>query len=83
MAASDSKDLKIKFNNLSEENLPSLGKESLRYYCKELGLKVTREKQELVNRLALLWTKLFEKKVFRLNQTFKLSTSLNASEIHS
>ena len=38
--------------DISPEHLPSLGKESLKQYCKELGLKVTGKKQELVERLA-------------------------------
>jgi len=69
--------------DISPEHLPSLGKESLKQYCKELGLKVTGEKQELVERLAPLGksTELFEKKVHRLSQTFKFSTSLDVSEV--
>ena len=66
--------------DISPEYLPLLGKESLKQYCKELGLKVTREKQELVERLApLAWE--IEKKVHRSSQTFKFSTSLDVSEV--
>lgn len=69
--------------DISPESLPSLGKETLKQYCKELGLKVTGEKQELVERLAPLGksNELFEKKVIRISQTFKYSTSLDASEV--
>ena len=63
--------------------MPSLGKESLKQYCKELRLKVTGEKQELVERLAPLGksAELFQKKVLRISQTYKFSTSLEASEV--
>ena len=69
--------------DISPENLPSLGKESLKQYCKELRLKVTGEKQELVERLAPLGksAELFQKKVLRISQTYKFSTSLEASEV--
>ena len=69
--------------DISPENLPSLGKESLKQYCKELRLKVTGEKQELVERLAPLGksAELFQKKVLRISQTYKFSTSLEPSEV--
>ena len=69
--------------DISPEHLPSLGKEILKQYCKELGLKVTGEKQELIERLAPLGksTELFEKKVHRIRQTFRFSTSLDVSEV--
>ena len=69
--------------DMSPVHLPSLGKESLKQYCKELGLKVTGEKQELIERLAPLGksTELFEKKVHHIRQTFKFSTSLDVSEV--
>ena len=69
--------------DISPESLPSLGKETLKQYCKELGLKVTGEKQELVERLAPLGksNELFKKKVLRVSQTYKFSTSLDASEV--
>ena len=69
--------------DISPENLPSLGKESLKQHCKELRLKVTGEKQELVERLAPLGksAELFQKKVLRISQTNKFSTSLHASEV--
>ena len=69
--------------DISPENLPSLSKESLKQYCKELRLKVTGEKQELVERLAPLGksAELFQKKVLRISQTYKFSTSLEASEV--
>jgi len=66
--------------DISPEHLPLLGKESLKQYCKELGLKVTGEKQELVERLAPLAREI-EKKVHRSSQTFKFSTSLDVSEV--
>ena len=69
--------------DISPEHLPSFGKESLKQYCKELGLKVAGEKQELVEKLAPLMksTELFEKKVHRISQNFTFSASLDASEV--
>ena len=66
--------------DIAPEHLPSLGKESLKQYCKELGLKVTGEKQELVERLAPLAREI-EKKIQRSSQTSKFSTSLDVSEV--
>lgn len=85
MAESTSKTLKYELikREISRETLPNLPKEKLKTYCKDLGLKVAGEKDELAKRLAPLGEseELFEKKVGQIQKTFIFNTVLNVSEI--
>lgn len=92
MASTTTGETKVNICSLSDikdkitpENLPFHSKEQLRYYCKQLGLKTTGEKKELIERLSPLgkFPELFAKKVNRLTVKFSFSTSLDAAEIPS
>ena len=65
------------------EKLPLYGKEQLLYYRKELRLKTTGEKKELIERLSPLgkYPDLFDKRVGQITVTFSFSTALHPTEI--
>ena len=69
--------------DIDQENLLELSKDRLQECCKELKLKVTGEKKELVERLAPLGksSELFAKKVKLINAKYSFKTSLNPLEI--
>ena len=70
-------------SQITQEKLPFYGKEQLFYYCKELGLKTTGEKKDLIERLSPFGEcpDLFDKKVGQLTVTFSFSTALKPTEI--
>ena len=70
-------------SQITPEKLPFYGKEQLLYYCKELGLKTTGEKKDLIERLSPFGKcpDLFDKKVGQLTVTFSFSTALKPTEI--
>ena len=71
------------FASINPENLHKLSKERLQHFCNALELKVSGEKQELVQRLQPLGKckKLFEKKVAGIRQDYKFSTALDPTSI--
>ena len=70
-------------SQIAPEKLPLYGKEQLLYYCKELRLKTTGEKKDLIERLSPLgkYPDLFDKKVGQITVAFSFSTALNPTEI--
>ena len=70
-------------SQISPEKLPFYSKEQLLYYCKELRLKTTGEKKDLVERLSPLGKspELFEKKVKQITVKFSFSIALDPTEI--
>ena len=70
-------------SQITPEKLPFYGKEQLFYYSKEIGLKTTGEKKDLIERLSPFGNSpdLFDKKVGQLSVTFSFSTALKPTEI--
>ena len=70
-------------SQITPEKLPFYGKEQLLYYCKELRLKTTGEKEDLIKRLSPFGKcpDLFDKKMGQLTVTFSFSTALKPREI--
>ena len=70
-------------SQISPEKLPFYSKEQLLYYCKELRLKTTGEKKDLIERLSPLGKcpELFDKKVKQITVKFSFPTALVPTEI--
>ena len=70
-------------SQISPEKLPFYSKEQLLYYCKELRLKKTGEKKDLIERLSPLGKcpELFDKKVKQITVKFSFPTALDPTEI--
>ena len=70
-------------SQITPEKLPFSGEEQLLYYCKELRLKTTGEKKDLIERLSPFGKcpGLFDKKVGQPTVTFSFSTALKPTEI--
>ena len=65
-------------SQISTEKLPFYSKEQLLYYCKELRLKTTGEKKDLIERLSPLGKcpELFDKKVKQITVKFSFPTEI-------
>ena len=71
------------FASINPENLHKLSKERLQHFCNVLELKVSGEKQELIQRLQPLGKckTLFDKKFAGIRQDYKFSTALDPTSI--